>query len=162
MNEITGEIGKVTIRSLRPSDLRTIVKIEREVFPDPWPRSAFEDILRETDWYSLVAETDTGEIAGYACYLIVGPEAHLANIAVATPFRRKSVAKRLLDNILNAVEGSECEYLLLEVRPSNSNALAFYEKQGFAFLYRRPNYYSRPVEDAIVLVRYLKSYGDTE
>ncbi len=162
MNETAGEIDRITIRSLRTSDLRVIVKLEREVFPDPWPRSAFEDILRESGWYALVAEADTGEIAGYACYLIIGPEGHLANIAVAPAFRRKSVAKRLLDNILNAVEESECEYLLLEVRPSNSNALTFYEKQGFAFLYRRPNYYSRPVEDAIVLVRYLKTHGDTE
>jgi len=162
MNETAGEIDKLVIRPFRSSDIRTVVSLEREVFPDPWPRSAFEDILRESGWYAVVAETDTGEIAGYACYLIIGPEGHLANIAVAPPFRRKSVAKRLLDNILNAVEESACEYLLLEVRPSNTNALAFYEKQGFALLYRRPNYYSRPVEDAIVLVRYLKSHGDTE
>jgi ribosomal-protein-alanine N-acetyltransferase len=162
MNETAGEIGKLTIRSLKPSDLRAVVKLEREIFPDPWPRSAFEDILREEGWYALVAETDTGEMAGYACYLILGPEGHLANIAVAPAFRRKSVAKRLLDNILSAVEENECEYLLLEVRPSNSSALAFYEKQGFAFLYRRPNYYSRPVEDAIVLVRYLTAYDSAE
>ena len=162
MNEIGNEPVELTIRSLTRDDLRKIVKLERATFPDPWPRSAFEDILNETGWHSLVAQAADGEIAGYACYLIVGPESHLANIAVAPHFRRKSVAKRLLDNILMAVGESDCEYLLLEVRPSNSEARAFYEKQGFAFLYKRPNYYSRPVEDAIVLVRYLKPNGDME
>ena len=44
--------------------------------------------------------------------------------------------------------------LLLEVRHSNVEARAFYEGR-FQELYRGRNYYRRPVEDALVMVRHI-------
>ncbi|MBD3403718.1 ribosomal-protein-alanine N-acetyltransferase [candidate division GN15 bacterium] len=147
--------GQVTIRAMAESDLSTIVTMEREIFSDPWPRSAFLDCVTANGWGGLVAETES-EIIGYACYLIVDVESHLTNIAVAPEHRRKSVAQQLLDRILSIADGSGCEFILLEVRPSNSEALAFYRKHGFRVLYQRPNYYRRPVEDAVVMVKYFE------
>ncbi len=144
----------VSIRKMCADDLPVISELERQIFPDPWSESAFSEALSEEEWGALVAESD-GTIIGYACYLIVGDEAHLTNIAVAEPFRRKSVAKQLLDHILRVVTEAECEYLLLEVRPSNTRAIAFYQKHGFHLLYRRPRYYHHPIEDAQVMVLYL-------
>ncbi|MEW6051243.1 MAG: ribosomal protein S18-alanine N-acetyltransferase [Candidatus Zixiibacteriota bacterium] len=144
----------ITIRYLGPQDIDTVLAMERLVFPDPWPREAFEEQLESPDWGGLVAEC-RGEIIGYACYLIVAQEAHLANIAVAPAWRRKSVANRLMQRILDIVNEHRCEMLLLEVRISNAAAIAFYTKFGFEQLYRRRNYYRRPIEDAQVMVRYL-------
>jgi ribosomal-protein-alanine N-acetyltransferase len=142
-------------------DIDPVMVLEELVFSDPWPRSAFVDVIEERGWSGLVAESD-GQLAGYACFLIVDVEAHLANIAVALEHRRKSVAKHLLDRIFTVVRSRKCEFILLEVRPSNTEALAFYEKYGFRLLYRRPNYYRRPVEDALVMVRYFeKEESDT-
>jgi ribosomal-protein-alanine N-acetyltransferase len=150
----TGQpIVEIDIRRMSTTDLTRVVALERNIFTDPWPRSAFEDALKDRDWGALVAECDGG-LAGYALYLIVDVEAHLTNIAVAPEYRRKSVAKRLLEHIFTLVEVRKCDFLLLEVRPSNREAIAFYEQYGFQDLYRRPNYYRRPVEDAMVMVRY--------
>ncbi|PWB68516.1 ribosomal-protein-alanine N-acetyltransferase [candidate division GN15 bacterium] len=143
------------IRSMKDADIDSVAALEQVIFPDPWPRAAFVEQLKDDMWGALVAEAD-GEIVGYACYLLVHNESHLTNIGVAPGWRRKSVACKLLERILGIVTEHGCDILLLEVRPSNDSARAFYAKHGFRELYRRPNYYRRPVEDALVLVRYLE------
>ncbi len=135
------------------ADLEKVVVLEHDVFPDPWSYNSFKEQVEDDGWGGFVAETER-EIIGYACYYIAASESHLTNIAVAEEFRRKSVAKLLLDNIFNIVQEFRCEFLLLEVRPSNKEAIAFYEKYDFKLLYQRPRYYHNPLEDALVMVHY--------
>ena len=144
-----------TIRPMTESDIDRVTELESLIFPDPWPRAAFVEQLKDDSWGALVAEAD-GEIIGYACYLLVHNESHLTNIGVEKAWRRKSVARKLLERILQVIIERGCDILLLEVRPSNADARAFYAKHGFRELYRRPNYYRRPIEDALVMVRYLE------
>lgn len=149
----------VNIRPMEMGDIEHILELEKQIFTDPWPRSAFVEQLNAPYWGAFVAD-EGGKVIGYACYLIVADESHLTNIAVDPAHRRKSVAKLLLDSILQVVHEHTCTLLLLEVRPSNAEARAFYEKHGFEPLYRRPNYYRRPVEDALVMVRHLVDVKD--
>ena len=142
----------MAIRAMRDADLSRIVELENECFSDPWSRQAFSETFHEPGWASIVA-LEKENVIGYACFLTVDVEAHLTNIAVAPAHRRKSVAKQLLDHILLVIKRKNCKYLLLEVRPRNVGAIAFYERHGFRVLYRRPNYYHGPVEDALVMVR---------
>ncbi len=140
---------------MKHADLEKIVDLEHEIFPDPWSFSAFQEQVEDDGWGGFVALSNS-EIIGYACYFISVHEAHLTNIAVSAEFRRKSVAKLLLDNIFSIVKESNCEFLLLEVRPSNKSAIAFYEKYDFKLLYQRPRYYHNPIEDALVMVHYFE------
>lgn len=146
----------ITIREMDREDLPTVSRLEKEIFSDPWPARSFSEILDDEQWGALIAEHES-EIVGYACFMAMLDEAHLANIATVAAYRRKSVAKQLLERILDIVIEQKCGILLLEVRPSNLEARDFYKKFGFAELYRRPNYYRRPVEDALIMVRYLDS-----
>jgi ribosomal-protein-alanine N-acetyltransferase len=145
----------VHIRPTTSDDLAAISELENVIFPDPWPFSAFEEALADEECCQLVAEYD-GWIVGYAVYLTDGTESRVANIAVAPEYRRKSVAKQLLRHILDVVSETDCSLVLLEVRPSNFEARELYGEFGFRDLYRKPNYYRRPVEDALVMVRHLK------
>lgn len=145
---------EVSIRPMVRSDLAEIVVLERQLFSDPWPMSVFIESLTQSDWHMIVAEADSA-IVGYACFVVIADEGHLTNIAVARRMQRKSVAKQLLDHILEQMTRQDCRYIVLEVRPSNTGAIAFYERHGFLTLYRRPNYYHSPVEDALVLIKYL-------
>lgn len=153
MNSETNQDLKVGVRGMVKSDIPAILRIERAVFPDPWSSSAFQEQLSIPGWGGIVAESE-GRIIGYGCYHVVAEESHLTNLAVAAKYRRKSVAKQLLDNILQIVRKHGCEFIFLEVRPSNSGAIAFYKKFHFEALYRRPKYYRQPVEDALVMGRY--------
>lgn len=144
---------KINIRDLVRDDLGAVLTIENDIFPDPWTKQMFIDHIEDDGWGGFIAEND-GLIIGYACYYIVAGEAHLTNIATRKDFQRKSVAKQLLENILQIASDNECAYVLLEVRPSNLDAIKFYEKYGFKILYHRPEYYHNPVENALVMVRY--------
>jgi ribosomal-protein-alanine N-acetyltransferase len=153
------QVSKFTIRPMIDADIDRVMEMEKVAFSDPWPRTAFVEQLKGPYWGAIVAEED-GTIVGYACYLIVADESHLTNIAVDPAWRRKSVAKLLLDRILQIVAEFDCTLILLEVRPSNVEAISFYEKYDFELLYRRPNYYRRPIEDALVMVRHLTDDKD--
>ncbi|MGD0772364.1 MAG: ribosomal protein S18-alanine N-acetyltransferase [Candidatus Solibacter sp.] len=74
-------------------------------------------------------------------------EREILNLAVAPDFRRKGVARALVDAALGAFRGS----VFLEVRESNAVALEFYKSLGFKELSRRKGYYDSPVETAIVM-----------
>jgi len=145
---------QVTIRPMVKADLKAVLPMEKELFSDPWPRSIFLDCFAQPDWHMIVAEADSA-IVGYACFVVIADEGHLTNIAVARDMQRKSVANQLLDHILGQMIRRQCRYIVLEVRPSNNGAIAFYERHGFVSLYRRPNYYHSPIEDALVLIKYL-------
>ena len=76
--------------------------------------------------------------------------AELQRIAVAPDHRRTGIAGRLLADVVRLARAEDVQRLLLEVRPDNEGALAFYGAQGFVELDRRPRYY-RDGADAIVL-----------
>lgn len=151
-NDTSAQID-VSLRAMTPEDLDRVTALERLTFSDPWPRQSFEEILANPSWHGLVACAG-GNIVGYAMFLVVSKEAHLANISVDPAWRRKSVARRLLEHILSVVRAHGCELLLLEVRVSNQPAITFYARHGFREMYRRKNYYRQPPEDALVMVMY--------
>jgi len=74
-------------------------------------------------------------------------EAELLNLATDPEFRRLGIARRLLDGIVQQVDG----VIFLEVRESNLAARKLYEKMGFTIVSRRPAYYRDPVEAGIVM-----------
>ncbi len=150
------------IRKMRESDVAPIVAFEKDIFPEPWSAVAFQDTLAYEDGGGIVAELETqdgsksvAEIVGYACYYSAAGETHLTNIAVAKSYRRKGVAKRLLETIFAKARLARSEAVFLEVRASNQSAQQLYARFGFTELYRRKRYYGNPTEDAIVFVREL-------
>ncbi|RKX29206.1 MAG: ribosomal-protein-alanine N-acetyltransferase [Candidatus Zixiibacteriota bacterium] len=144
----------IVIRDMVPDDIEKVVTLEKQIFSDFWSQSAFVELLGEENCGAQVA-THGSVIIGYSCFIIDDFRMHLANIAVVREHRRKSVAQRLLESILQRAKEDNCEFVSLEVRPSNMEARAFYDKHGFSLMRRQQNYYQSPVEDALVLVRFL-------
>ncbi len=154
MTNVEKKINSIVIRDMVMSDITNIAEMEKKIFSDAWSKSVFEEQFDEIGWGGEVALcNDT--IIGYSCFYMTDDEAHLTNIAVLPEYRRKLVAKRLLESILRRASENECGYVILEVRFSNSDARAFYEKNSFSLLYQQPGYYSNPKEDAVIMVRYL-------
>ncbi len=138
---------------MQPEDIVGLAALEELLFDDPWPKETFDELFADQAATCLVVNDDYGLI-GYAVLEVTEEFAHLTNIAVVKAKRRKSVAKLLMDRIFEIVIDRQNEIILLEVRPSSSAAISLYQKYGFNELYRRPNYYRRPVEEAIVMVAY--------
>ena len=54
----------------------------------------------------------------------------------------------------------KCEFITLEVRESNKNAIALYESEGFEKVGVRKNFYSFPTENGIIYTKYFQ-YQET-
>lgn len=131
--------------------LPQIAALEKRCFPaDPWSKTVFEAALDSPNTAVLLAQGEDGALLGYAVLSAVLDEGNLDNIAAAPEFRRMGVADALL-SALTAFGREHLSVLTLEVRSSNTPAIALYEKHGFAAVGRRKNYYSAPKEDAILM-----------
>lgn len=98
----------------------------------------------------LVAEQDAA-LVGYVIGRSVLDEAEILNVGVAPPARRHGVARALVGALLAAFAGAAVRSVFLEVRASNVPARALYQSFDFREVGRRPRYYRRPVEDAVIL-----------
>jgi ribosomal-protein-alanine N-acetyltransferase len=154
----TGARGKtVKLRQAREGDIADIAIIERSSFADPWSERSFSDILIHPAAIFLVASDDASSTpCGYSITVAVADEAEILNLAVAESDRGQGIGGMLLDAAIDEVRRRGAETVFLEVRESNSAALALYHSRGFAQRFRRNAYYRNPVEDALVLWRALE------
>ena len=135
------------------SHIPQIAALERECFSDPWSERLLEDALFDTQACFIVAEDgEEGNVLGYAGLHAVLDEGYIDNVAVAPDARRHGVASALLDVFCRFGEVN-LAFLTLEVRKSNTAAIALYEKHGFRQAGLRPGYYQHPKEDAVIMTR---------
>jgi|YelNatPaOPRAMG01_1025707.scaffolds.fasta_scaffold00005_129 ribosomal-protein-alanine N-acetyltransferase len=149
------EEAPVTIRPMRFSDIPTVVYWERKIFPSPWSPENFLAELENPRVSIAVVMECGGEFAGYAMAWAVADELHITNLAVVPSFRRRGIAEKAMEYLLQLGRQRGCRYAQLEVRVSNTGAIRLYEKLGFAKLGIRKKYYFREGEDAFVMGREL-------
>jgi ribosomal-protein-alanine N-acetyltransferase len=142
------------LRPATPGDVPAINAIEKSAFPCPWPEYAFRREL-ENDLSTLKVLTVEGEVVGYYDVWICAGEAHLLNVAVAEPERRRGHGTKLMKDVIAEANRSRCLRIVLEVRPGNEAAIKIYQKLGFKKVTRRLRYYSDG-EDADVMVKSLR------
>jgi [ribosomal protein S18]-alanine N-acetyltransferase len=145
---------RITIRSLGYSDLPQVLSIERRAFPTPWSLAMFVLELSKPSGVCLAA-IENRRIVGYLICSRYADVWHLMNIAVDPPARRRGIATALLEEMI-ARAGAEASYTL-EVRPSNSSAIALYERFGFRSAGTRRRYYQDTGEDAVIMWRTAES-----
>jgi ribosomal-protein-alanine N-acetyltransferase len=135
-------------------EIDAVLAVEEASFTNPWTREMY---LAEFDnpgvSYLYVARDDARQIVGYCAFWLVHDELHINNLAVAPAVRRAGVATALLTRVLQEGRRLGADRAMLEVRRSNAVALRVYERFGFAVTAVMPDYYSHPVEDALVLWR---------
>jgi ribosomal-protein-alanine N-acetyltransferase len=141
----------IAFRYLTERDIDTVAAIEADVYVFPWTAGNFRDSM--ASGYACWGAWIANELAGYAIIMTALDEAHLLNLAVASKWQRKGVAKALLRFLIDELKKTRCEMLYLEVRPSNVAGRALYEQFGFKQLGLRRDYYPSVTgrEDALFL-----------
>ena len=134
------------------SHLAGVAELERLCFSAPWNEAMLEEELYNDTAYFIVAEGEDGQVLGYAGLHVILDEGYIDNVAVRPTCRRQCIADRLLD-VFCRFGQANLAFLTLEVRPSNTAAVALYEKHGFREAGRRKDYYENPKEDALLLTR---------
>ncbi len=142
----------VSIRQMKVEDAAAIAEMEHQTFSDAWSEKAILDTLRNPKTICLVAEK-IGKIVGYCIVYTADDEADIARIAVLKESRRFGVASELIHALDVICWENQIQIIMLDVRVSNDDARAFYEKHGFTQDGIRENYYKNPIEDAILMSR---------
>ncbi|MGB9720796.1 MAG: ribosomal protein S18-alanine N-acetyltransferase [bacterium] len=142
------------VRHMKSLDIEQVYKIECQVFPNPWPRSFFENDLQKHSIIALVADNE-GLILGYGIADCAAMELHITNIAVHPEYQHQGIGKRLITEIEKIGIERDCVNAFLEVRVTNKIAIDFYKNFGYQILYIRSNYYLDGT-DAYVMTRELK------
>lgn len=140
----------VVIRPMQEDDVPQIAQLEQLCFSLPWSENCVRSELTNPLSLWLVAAVDDA-VAGYIGSQTVLGEADIMNVAVAPQFRRCGIGETLLLQLEQKLKAEGVYSLTLEVRATNEAALCLYEKLGYTIAGRRPNYYQKPKEDALIL-----------
>lgn len=140
-------------RPMTPADLPGIHLIELDSYDHPWSIGNFADSL--TAGYSMWVLEAEGEVMAYYALMVAAGEAHLLNLTVAPNWRRNGLGRDLLEHCLARACEHQANSLFLEVRTSNTAAIALYHSNGFIDLAVRRAYYPARDgrEDALIMKR---------
>ena len=136
---------------LRRRHLRSVLRIEGQVYPRPWSLSLFLSELNLRSSRHYVAARMDGTVVGYAGLMFALDEAHVTTIAVDPAWQRHKIGTRLLAHLARVAVGRGAKHMTLEVRVSNGGAQAMYRRFGFETEGVRKNYYADSNEDALVM-----------
>src|SRR5206468_5036044 len=100
-----------------------------------------------------------GTLLAYLMFWVVFEELHLMNLAVRPEARRHGIGLALVRHALTTAAAQGVRTALLEVRASNTAALALSRKLGFVQKSLRKGYYVHPREDAVIMMRGLLEKG---
>ena len=149
-------------RPLRDDDLAYVAALEASIHLAPWTLGNFRDALA-AGYCARVGERES-RIVAYGVLMLAPGEAQLLNLSVVPDARRQGLGRALLDLFMADAQRFGAEQMFLEVRVSNTPAIALYEVAGFARVGRRTAYYpdrdpQSPREDALVMRRELPLPG---
>lgn len=140
-------------RAMTEADLDQVMEVERSGYPHPWTRGIFRDCLR-VGYLCEVLEIDR-VLHGHGIMSAGAGEAHILNLCVRYASQRQGLGRRMLEHLLGAAARLHARTVLLEVRPSNTPAVALYRAAGFNEVGVRRNYYPARSgrEDALIMAR---------
>jgi ribosomal-protein-alanine N-acetyltransferase len=135
-------------------DLDGVLEVEAESFTNPWTRDMYSSELKNRSvCHILVARNEGCRVAGFCAFWLVVDEMHINNLALRPQFRAQGIGTALLRHALIEAKGLGARRATLEVRASNDAARRLYGRLGFYVAGTRRDYYTSPVEDALILWR---------
>lgn len=149
--------GDLTVRVRRAKagePLDRVAALQAESFIRPWSIDAMRRELEQNPVARLFLLEDDAQLLGFcACWIVAG-EVHINSLAIAPAVRRQGHAQHLLRAVFRSAVEEGAHAATLEVRRSNTAAVALYSALGFAVEGVRRDYYEQPREDALILWRH--------
>jgi ribosomal-protein-alanine N-acetyltransferase len=158
-------IQNYSLRIFGPSDLESVVNINRVCLPENYAPYFFLDTFNNLPQTFIVAESE-GRVVGYTmCRLEHGlsdvkklrlvKKGHIISVAVMPDFRRMGMGRSLVERVLSALSTLDVNECFLEVRIPNSSAIELYKKLGFEIAKTIQRYYYDG-SDAYVMVKQIQ------
>lgn len=125
--------------------------------PDPWSRAGLASALADNQAHPcfVLLAGSGGPVVGFACFSLVCNLSDLMLLVIHPQWRRQGAALALLQHSFAVLAAAGCVQCLLEVRASNSGAIALYQRLGFQNMGVRPHMYQNPPEDGLLMAKNL-------
>jgi len=157
---VVAKVGEYEIRRCERADVKAVIDINMETLPEHYSDYFYYEILSEYPETFLVAEFD-GLIVGYVmCRIEYGfshlkrlglaRKGHVVSIAVKEQHRGRGVGTVLMRASQEAMAEKTATESYLEVRVTNKEAIALYQRLGYVVSSRLEAYY-RDGEAALVM-----------
>jgi ribosomal-protein-alanine N-acetyltransferase len=135
-------------------DLDGVLAVEEESFTNPWTKEMYAwELQNRSVCHIFVVRTPEHRVAGFCAFWLVVDEIHINNLAIRPALRGQGIGTQLIRRVFDEAKRLGARRATLEVRRSNEAARRLYERLGFTVTGTRPNYYTNPVEDALILWR---------
>ncbi len=139
--------SNLLLRPFRPSDFKTLCRIDRECFP---PGIAYSELelgyyMKRRGAITLVGERE-GAIAGFLVAHVRRGQGHIVTIDVLPAARRAGLGSRLITAAEERLRAVGCSVVSLETAVDNGAALAFYKRHGYAVVGTIPRYYQNSLD----------------
>ena len=140
------------LREMLVDDLDQVMEIEQDLFHVPWTKEGFFTFLLKDENMFFVVE-EKGRILGYCSMQTVLDEGDILNVAVTRDRQKEGIGYFLVDSMLMLAAARGIHIVHLEVRESNGSARRLYQRLGFKEDGFRKNYYTEPVENAVLMTK---------
>lgn len=144
----------VEIVPFQEEHIPELVKLEEEIFSCPWSVNSFRELLLKDYCHYFVA-LQGGIPVGMAGMVVLAGEGDIDKVMVSESLRGKGTGGRLLAAVFERGTELGVTAYTLEVRTGNAPAIHLYEKNGFQGAGVRPGFYEKPVEDALIMWKYM-------
>jgi|TARA_B110000967_G_C18743634_1_gene489071 ribosomal-protein-alanine N-acetyltransferase len=139
----------MTIREGKISDLNNIVKIENQVYKNPyWSVKMFERLLLNNSNERLWAYEKESLLLGFLIDLRFEDEINILDVAIDSSYQNRGHGYNMFLDYINIVP-KKCT-IFLEVNENNNKALSMYNKHCFKKINKREAYYNDG-SDAIIM-----------
>lgn len=146
-NKKSGQIERLNTRCIRE-----VMELEKMCFAYHWTEEQFRLGL-ERKAFHMLGMREKNRLVGYVAFSMILDEMEILNLAVHPEWRRRGIAGRLMSAMLEVCSRQGIRSGFLDVKESNTPAIALYESFGFRRHGVRKRYYPDTKEDAL-LYRY--------
>lgn len=150
-----GSMLNISFDGIKLKDIPELLRIENMCFLEPWSENTFKSTIENENTYFVCARYES-KVVGYIGMYWALDEGYIYNLAVDENFRGLKIATNLINELFKYSKSIGLRFLSLEVRRSNEIAKCLYKKLGFELLGLRKNFYTSPIEDAIIMTYYFK------
>ena len=144
---------QLLLRPMTLDDLDDVTDLDGRAFGESgWSRRYFAGELTQSPISIFYVLTDAQRgILGYFGTWHVVDQLHLCTFAVDPDHQGQGLGALLLNCVFRLAQRLECLLIQLEVRESNEVARSLYRSRGFTEEATRPNLYSNPREDGVLM-----------
>lgn len=140
----------IRVRQMTHADLPFVMAIETKNYEFPWSEDIFRDCFK-AGYRCSVCEVQS-KVLSYSLMSLAVGEAHVLNVSVSPDEQGQGIGRLMMEDLITYARG-RAETMFLEVRPSNTHAIALYEDLGFNEIGIRKAYYpaKNGREDALMM-----------